>query len=253
MSSTNHTENYNLPQFLGTDKPAWLSDINPAFSTIDTQIKAAATTAAQGVSDAATAQARADSAYGRAGDALTDAGTAQTTANTAIGNANAVATNLNTFMLKFNLNSISNGTLTNIVYSGTIDNNMTLAQNSDGSIFKAYGLFRIGRSSSATRVAVSGISGLYGLDTGLVLTTAPDEGYVIKSAGNESWINPDTGATQWSGSPSDIAVGNNGHIYVGLRNSAGSWAGSASYEINFNYAPCLYFNADFGDEPTPNA
>lgn len=40
MSSTNHTANYNLPQFVGTDKPAWLGDINPAMSAIDTQMKA---------------------------------------------------------------------------------------------------------------------------------------------------------------------------------------------------------------------
>lgn len=40
MSSTNHTANYNLPQFVGTDKPAWLGDINPAMSGIDTQMKA---------------------------------------------------------------------------------------------------------------------------------------------------------------------------------------------------------------------
>lgn len=40
MSSTNHTANYNLPQFVGTDKPAWLGDINPAMNTIDTRMKA---------------------------------------------------------------------------------------------------------------------------------------------------------------------------------------------------------------------
>lgn len=40
MSSTNHTTNYNLPQFVGSDKPAWLGDVNPAMSAIDTQMKA---------------------------------------------------------------------------------------------------------------------------------------------------------------------------------------------------------------------
>ena len=40
MSATNHTTNYNLPQFVGTDKPAWLGDVNPAMSAIDTQMKA---------------------------------------------------------------------------------------------------------------------------------------------------------------------------------------------------------------------
>lgn len=38
MSHTNETTNYQLPQFLGSDKPAWLTDINGAFSAIDTAI-----------------------------------------------------------------------------------------------------------------------------------------------------------------------------------------------------------------------
>lgn len=38
MSHTNQTTNYHLPQFLGSDKPSWLTDINGAFSDIDTAI-----------------------------------------------------------------------------------------------------------------------------------------------------------------------------------------------------------------------
>ena len=41
MSHTNTTTNYALPQFITTDKPAWLTDINGAFSTIDTAVDAA--------------------------------------------------------------------------------------------------------------------------------------------------------------------------------------------------------------------
>ena len=68
MSHTNSTTNYNLPQFLTTDKPAWLTDINNAFADIDTGIHAA--------------QTKADTAF-------TDAGNAQTDATTAINNAAA--------------------------------------------------------------------------------------------------------------------------------------------------------------------
>lgn len=39
MAHTNSTTNYNLPQFISTDKPAWLSDINGAFYDIDEAIK----------------------------------------------------------------------------------------------------------------------------------------------------------------------------------------------------------------------
>ena len=69
MSHTNSTANYNLPQFITTDKPAWLTDVNNAYSAIDLGIKAA--------KDAG------DNAQGDATQALTDAGNAQTTANSA--------------------------------------------------------------------------------------------------------------------------------------------------------------------------
>ena len=66
MGATNHTPNYNLPQFIGTDKPTWLSDVNGAFSDIDTQMKANATSAAQGISDAAAADLTATAANNKA-------------------------------------------------------------------------------------------------------------------------------------------------------------------------------------------
>ena len=55
MSHTNQTPNYNLPQFIGTDKPAWLVDYNQSMSDIDTQMKANETASA-------TAEANAQSA-----------------------------------------------------------------------------------------------------------------------------------------------------------------------------------------------
>ena len=69
MSHTNSTTNYALPQFITTDKPAWLTDINNAFLDIDNAINTAKTTA--------------DTAATDAGTAIGDAAAAQTTANTA--------------------------------------------------------------------------------------------------------------------------------------------------------------------------
>lgn len=68
MSHTNSTTNYALPQFLTSDKPAWLTDINNAFSDIDTAIY--------------NAQTKADTAFN-------DAGNAQSNATTAINDAAA--------------------------------------------------------------------------------------------------------------------------------------------------------------------
>lgn len=39
MTATNHTENYNLSQFAGTDRPTWLGDYNGDMAKIDAQLK----------------------------------------------------------------------------------------------------------------------------------------------------------------------------------------------------------------------
>lgn len=77
MSHTNSTTNYALPQFLTGDKPAWLTDINNAFSDIDTAVYAAQSKADTAFSDAGDAQADAT-------QALTDASAADTKASGAI-------------------------------------------------------------------------------------------------------------------------------------------------------------------------
>lgn len=83
MAHTNSTTNYNLPIFIGSDKPAWLVDFNGAMNSIDTAIKDAA-------DDASAAVSTASGASTAAGNAAAAAGQAQTTATNA---ANAAATN----------------------------------------------------------------------------------------------------------------------------------------------------------------
>lgn len=96
MGSTNFTPNYNLPQFIGTDKPAWLTDVNTAFSNIDTAIKNAADDASSAVSTAGSASSAAagavnsvntlDTQINTPGTGLAAQVTAQGTAITNIGN-----------------------------------------------------------------------------------------------------------------------------------------------------------------------
>lgn len=66
MAHSNSTTNYNLPQFVSTDKPAWLTDVNTAYADIDTGMHAA--------------KVAADNAQSDATQALTTAGEAATTA-----------------------------------------------------------------------------------------------------------------------------------------------------------------------------
>lgn len=39
MTATNHTANYNLSHFAGTDRPTWLGDYNGDMTKIDAQLK----------------------------------------------------------------------------------------------------------------------------------------------------------------------------------------------------------------------
>ena len=49
MTATNHTKNYNLSQFAGTDRPTWLGDYNGDMAKIDAQLKQNADDIASGV------------------------------------------------------------------------------------------------------------------------------------------------------------------------------------------------------------
>lgn len=57
MSSTNKTTNYNLSQYIGTDKPTYLGDYNGDMLKIDKQLKANADSASNAASAAGAAQA----------------------------------------------------------------------------------------------------------------------------------------------------------------------------------------------------
>lgn len=60
MGSTNKTVNYELSQYIGTDKPSWLNDYNNDMLKIDTQMKANATAAGNAQSTATAADGKAD-------------------------------------------------------------------------------------------------------------------------------------------------------------------------------------------------
>lgn len=88
FSSTNKTTNYELPQFIGTDKPTWLGDINQAMLDIDTGMHENAT-------DIATMQSDVESASAAASQASQDVSTLTSTVNTLSTNVTAVTTTAN--------------------------------------------------------------------------------------------------------------------------------------------------------------
>lgn len=95
MGATNHTSNYDLPQWIGTDKPTFLGDMNDAFLKIDTQMKANADSATNAVSTAGSAQSAATTASQNASEALQAANTASTNATQALSAANNAANTAN--------------------------------------------------------------------------------------------------------------------------------------------------------------
>lgn len=88
---TNKTKNYNLPQYLGTDKAEWL-DNNAAFETIDTNLKEAAVNAESAGSAATNATAAAAQAQTAADNAQATATKAQNTADTNATNIAGLST-----------------------------------------------------------------------------------------------------------------------------------------------------------------
>lgn len=88
MSHTNSTANLGLPQFIGSDKPTWLGDVNGAFSAIDSYAGTNDAAVAAAASDASSAISQASAAVSTANNANTTAGNASTAATNAVGVAN---------------------------------------------------------------------------------------------------------------------------------------------------------------------
>lgn len=257
MSATNHTTNYNLPQFIGTDKPTWLTDVNGALNTIDTQMKANADSATSASTSATTANTAIGTLANLETTAKTDlvsainevntaTGTAQNSATTALNTANTTATNLTTFEQKFNLSSITN-TVAPEFTGQAQPSRFTLAQNSDGSIYKLYGRMVFNSGSVIKRTtAVAGLTGYYGSPTGVYLNQNPTSAYIVSCAGVRAVTDGNETNTK-TVSQIDFAIGTDGQVYLFVaQQSVNQTVSSGNYEIYIMH-PCIYFNTNFGD------
>lgn len=113
MGHTNSTANLSLPQFIGTDKPTWLGDVNGAFGAIDTAVGTIN-------ADILAVDAKADNAVADASSAVTVANNASTTA----GNASTTATTANN--IANNALTVANNAVADVV---AIGNKMGLLAN----------------------------------------------------------------------------------------------------------------------------
>ena len=237
MSSTNKTSNYELSQFLGTDKPAWLADYNSDMSKIDTQMKANADSAS-GADGKADANA---TAIGTLASLTTDAKTnvvsainevdahADTAQNTATG-ASTVANGAKTTAdaLSAYLSITDTGTISPTISGGTATTTeLYYALNTAGTLGKVYGRCRFTVGSAGTITITLPISGL-SVESQFAIAGASY--YNVLSGGAFTIINS-----------KDVTVNTDHTITMTF---SGLNVGDV---VTFWLPPCLYFFTDFGD------
>lgn len=243
MSSTNKTTNYELSQFVGSDKPAWLGDYNSDMLKIDTAVHNVASTAtgADGKADAnatsigtltnLTTTAK-TSLVAAINEVDSNADTAQGTATTAGTTANEAKGIANS--LKAYLSITQNGQITPSITNGTASptmNQLYYALNADGTLGKIYGRLRITVTSAGDVTVTLPVSGL-GVSSQFTIEGAC---FLINKGSQEPYF-----STLNSRS---MTVNTNGNCVVTLPNlGAGDTA-------TLWFPPCLYFFTDFGDLP----
>ena len=221
MASTNKTTNYELSQYVGSDKPTYLGDYNSDMSKIDTQMKANHDLATSASATATTANETAGTALSNATTAQSTAETANTTATSALAKATTNEASIN----KFNLTEFTRFDNTNITFGdgvGYSANYLTLATDTTNSIFKLYGAI-------ALTITTGGQRSIF-IQTAL----RPTEDYVIDPAG--LYIGTATGRAR-------LFISTTGQIEIRFAGTTGS-----GQLVLF---PCIYFNINFGDVPTP--
>lgn len=255
MSATNTTTNYNLPIFIGSDKPAWLVDFNGAMNAIDAQMKVNADAIAT-KSPILTFNDTTEIDFTKTGNVITASlasgvsdkvGRALVTPIAAPATEQIVAIDTNGAQAAVNVGSglkISSGTLksadldlTNIgtatlsgFPSGVTKNSgdIQYALNTDGTIGKIYGTISFKNTSSSPQNITINTD---------IQVAATGESYTINPAG----LNFSSDLLRGGITLSVSAAGN-----VSLVLNVAANANTYCY-----YIPCIYFFKNFGDVPTP--
>lgn len=247
MSHTNSTSNYHLPQFVGSDKPAWLVDFNSAMSDIDTAIKNAsdsATTAggkatanetAIGTLSSLTTTDKTDlvsavnEVNASAGTATSSATTATATANSALNSATSAVGAVSALKdyLDLSVHNTYNGsqfTVTAGTGTPVSSTEIYVARNSDGTLGKVYGALQMNSGTAGTTTVK------LNLNTGL----QPEERMTIVGAGFCTSVD----GTIANG---NLIINTDGTIELSGYHTAGTFY--------FRMVACLLFIQNFGDTP----
>lgn len=261
MASTNKTTNYDLSQYIGSDKPTYLSDYNGDMLKIDTAMKTNAdnistavssiesvtTVANQANTTANTANTNATTAVNTANSANTTAGNAQSTANSALSTATTAQSTANTANTKvdalatsFNIDNFTNynntaswtKTNTNLT---SVD--ITVATNSAGDVFKVYGE-AVGTLPDPMNAGYISIQTDLRPESNITINCAGIVGFSQMGHINFNTIRP-----------AMFTVSTTGLLTVKLN----AMNGDSSEIKRVILMPCLYFGKDFGDTPIPES
>ena len=231
MASTNKTTNYELSQYVGTDKPTYLGDYNGDMLKIDTGMKSNADDIVSVNTLATTAKNTADTAQANAGTALTNSVNAKNTADSALAKATANESKID----NFNLTSFDTITNFNKNGSGTIrtGSQVNVAMNSDGSLAKIYG-----------QITLNGVTNTPSSQGTLSFATdlRPSEEITITGAGIGTATN--TNANVQTVYVYNYTIGTDGTVTMHYDNSNVNNAYVRIILIN-----SLLFIKDFGDTP----
>lgn len=242
MSSTNKTSNYNLSQFIGSDKPAWLADYNQDMTKIDTQMKANADaiTVTDGKANTNTTNigtlsnlntsAKTDlvssinEVYNTAGTANNTATQAGEAATGAKSEADALTRYLSITKKSQITPSVSGGTIGNI-------NDIYYALNEDGTLGKIYGRIRFTANNTSPTLTLP----VAPLTTSSQFTISSACYYTVLTSNGFSIINA-----------RDMVVNTNGNCTITFSNLG------VGDSVTVWLPPCLYFFTDFGDVLNPS-
>ena len=236
MSHTNTTSNYSLPQFIGTDKPAWLTDVNGAMSAIDAQMKLNADSATTATSSATTANTNIgtlsdlnttskSSVVSAVNEVNTNLGTVSGVASSANSTATTANNKANSIEAYFTFNNNDSASVS--FNAGSIENNnLRYASNADGTCGKIYGVCLVNMTTSTTgKITFS-------------TPFRPTENINIIGAGILSYY----GGSGGSGTSAfDMTIKTTGEVEITID------AVFYTSHLMFYFPPCVYFMQNFGD------
>lgn len=233
MSSTNKTTNYELSQFVSTDKPAWLTDYNQDMSKIDAGIHSAQSTAtgADGKADANTTNigdltylstTAKNTIVAAINEVDSNADTAQGTANNAANTANSAKTAADGLATFLNINTFATSTATSsdgAIITGSVRN----ATNTDGSLGKVYGGIILTPANAPTITISTGLRPSSSI-------TIQDLVILQDIGGNKEIYTR------------NVTIETNGNVTIDIPSAFNGRA------IKIILQPCLLFIKDFGDQ-----